>query len=542
MSINTTVGNRRQARTEIPAELLQQYRAAVVPGIGRPPVHVQRRSGSWLALKWKDSNRPRRLTDGYLQAHLAGHMLVAVRWPWHVLAEVSHAVIDLDYNEADALDMYCRLAVVQRVLPPLTLVRSSHSHGLHCYLWLDQPADAWELRSRLVTAIEGAGLPVVDGTCEVWPGNDPLRLPLGLGSCLLDAEDYSPIAARYSGGRLLRDVPGSVAALVAAREAGRVSLADLGRVAVLVPGLGGPLNDAAPPPPRVTPQGLPLGQDQAQAPCVPARARARAQAPSSSGGPGPTASAPAQPGQGHPLPQGAASLRGPQPKTAWSQEVASSDHGIPEEHCRNRVLYVRLWDLMIRQALPGDVALAEYSRWFYSHTHVSKDLRKPRGELDHMRDARGVIRRLERNIAQGKQGYTPGLGRAAGSVATLAVLERHRQEHGDRWREAAQGLLTAADRSIIERAADPWVQERLAVLVGVLRAAASSTVTLNRRGVVRAISGNRPHGGQPAAKVLLQSAIALGILTRSGDPIWGRRSTTYKVELPGASAPTEEVP
>lgn len=152
-----------------------------------------------------------------------------MRWTGHWLFKTKFVVVDLDYGGDDD-EFLRRLTAVEDALGdiPYLLFRSSSSRGLHVYVFFEQSVETPRARKVVVDVLARSGLFVCPGFIEVWPANQALRLPLGRGSCLLDAETLAPLAARFDkGGRLRRDVPASIALLKAMVAKARVPFGEL---------------------------------------------------------------------------------------------------------------------------------------------------------------------------------------------------------------------------------------------------------------------------------------------------------------------------
>jgi hypothetical protein len=491
---------------------LADYLCAVLPPHPDGHFHMRARDG-WPLVTYRDGVRtgPRPLTSWWVAAHLVGRVLIAPVWLPDPSHAVAFAIIDLDVHDGDHARLQRTLGAVLRALgdPPHALIRSSSSRGLHLYLFFARAAPTTEVRRVIVERLLAAGVAVVPGSVEVYPPSSPqpLRLPLGRGSCILDPETLAPIVTvrdpprphevRWVDRRghprsmLIRDVPGSISLLARLAGDSRIDLGDLRRVLVAMPGDSRWTGSTSTPP-------------------CPAAPGAAARSPGGWSGPPPAA---LRPGERY--------------------------HGG----------YRYLWSL---RGTPLDEALGEYERWLRSGGHTSHDLSGPRREATirrMIRDARGVLRRWERD----------GVA-AAGPSFDAAMAEVCSYYLSTAGRDAVIGACAADDVALLARVPDSWLHRRLGILVGLLRLTEAEVGPL-RRVTIGAPLLHRIAGGKlppksarfaadptgetwvlgSARRVLSHAAGAYGIARRLDAGIRATRAALYEVLLPPAvSAAAEE--
>jgi hypothetical protein len=491
--------------------VLRAYRRWVVPG-DRWPLMFLKLRGGWRAAKQRRTGALTRLSDYYLEKHLRGHLMVGARWRLDEDFAVRLAVIDVDADRRvrsrsrrrSPFNVRVRaIRVALRGIGHLA-IRSSSSTGVHFYIFLDRAYPAPRVRAALQSLLEAAELRIAPGEIEIWPSRQPLRLPLGRGSCILDRTLRPMFAEHDAAGRLRRDVLHGVVYLNKYGEKHQVSLRRLERASHDGHAKGG------------------VTHKRSNVEDVHAQKATR----SPGGNPAPTARL-----------------------HTYRDLVAAAQRGVSEPGRRFEEASRLVWDLRVAQGLPPATALLKFNEWLDHGEHHSDDLeRDPAGTRARMKkDAERYLAHLERRIAAGE--LWPGRGGGPGAVSLLAVVRGLRAAHGRAWRDIARARLTTRDRHLLAtRTRDAWLRDHVGVLIGVLRIALAhrppaTLVSMHRTALV-AIAGGKPRPsraprrvqrklGVSAYRTLRRAAERYGLIELASGYLVGVTARQFRVSLPG---------
>ena len=138
---------------------------------------------------WRPGRRPPFLTKYIVIKHLQHECMIARV----ALDEMNYFCIDID-NKTSEISLKERYDKIREAFRCPLVVRSSSSGGLHLYYLFKKRMEKGELALKIKTILKMAGITVKRGLIEIFPGLiSQLRLPMGLGSCILDPETLEPL-------------------------------------------------------------------------------------------------------------------------------------------------------------------------------------------------------------------------------------------------------------------------------------------------------------------------------------------------------------
>jgi hypothetical protein len=154
---------------------------------------VVRRGDYYLKTEsgWIKGKKPEFLTKYYIIRHLQKEIIVGRTSP----DLINYFCIDLD-NKNHLLSLRERYDTINRIFGCPLVIRSSSSGGLHLYYFIKtkKGIDKKYLAALLRQIFNCAGVELTRGSYEIFPGIiHQLRLPLGVGSTLLDSNTLEPL-------------------------------------------------------------------------------------------------------------------------------------------------------------------------------------------------------------------------------------------------------------------------------------------------------------------------------------------------------------
>ncbi len=161
-------------------------------------IYADGSSGEWWTVKYPYNDRD-------ILQHLTQEHFVGLRW-WKYTRCLAFD-IDVHGNAAveDALkhparDRLDSIRAAFNGKDPL-VIQSSSNGGLHVYYWIEGKTPIRGLKSRVQKLFDYCGIQIGSGWIEHVTGTPKksFRLPLGLGSNVLDPDDLYPVASSLSG-------------------------------------------------------------------------------------------------------------------------------------------------------------------------------------------------------------------------------------------------------------------------------------------------------------------------------------------------------
>jgi hypothetical protein len=141
-------------------------------------------SDDWIMRTFYGKRAP--LDDYAIAKHLMGKHVVGT-FPGPC---TRYLCLDLDYS----VDLKETLDTILCIFPKSLVIQSSMSKGIHVYYFFDSKIRVNKLQKLTKLRLNDHGIRVRPGYCEIFPQiNRALRLPLGIGSYVLDEETLNPL-------------------------------------------------------------------------------------------------------------------------------------------------------------------------------------------------------------------------------------------------------------------------------------------------------------------------------------------------------------